>query len=71
MDHTLLGKASPARVPLHPSSSLSHRALGFGGVRQGGGNRLPAPGNVAWSPAASHLYTSYLGPGGLLLSKNI
>lgn len=73
--------------PNPPRQSLSNQSapppllfpvavsLGLGGgagVRQGGDNQLaPGPGNVAQSPATSHLYTSYLRPGGLLLSKNI
>ena len=79
MEHKIPGKASLAGVLLHPSSSHAGRAgPDITPV-------LPSapwgPGIVVttscllgmWlgAPPPAHLYTSYLGPGPLLLSRNI
>lgn len=72
MGHTLLGKSlssqsAPASFLLPVPSCPWDPGLSGQVVI----TSSPNPGNAAWSSAASHLYTSYLGPTALLPSKDI
>ena len=79
MDHKIPGKASLAGVPLHPSYSPN--------MGRAGPDITPVLPSAPWGPGSvvtscllgmwpgapplAHLYMLYLGPGPLLLSRNI